>query len=211
MHCIFNERLITYGDGARHVRQLRECREGERYPFLSDNRATIHVINDTQYVARSSRGEVIAISDTFDTVLNRIKYGQFNAEINVIYNDETITLERYRELTAPTIYRLVMSDSDELGELVALDVYEKGEVVGDPLLFDRVYDAVYYILERQQSDEYYHVVRSKYRPHDAFGELGGLQDYEPTEKVAKLSHLITHITQERQRQREYIEQMEGDM
>lgn len=136
-----------------------------------------------------------------ETALKRIRYADPLADITVNYQDESMTLERYDELKAPILYRLIYSDSDKYGELVAMDIYEKGEAL-DVMVFDSLYKVADFIRERQQDDEYYYIARAKYlNDHEALAPLG-LYEYELNDKEKSYQRLRTTLNNIRKQQRE---------
>lgn len=202
MYCIFNERQFSnWNENGTHVRQFREDKDGERYPMLQDNSVVIEVEASDRYVAYTTSGEVIAASDVFSTVLSRIIHAQPSAYVEVLLEGKPVTLERYYELIAPTLYRVIYSESEEYGELVAMDIYEKGKA-SEAMLFDKLYDAVDYIKEQQQDDGYYYVAYRKGLEHDALSRLNGIDDYEMNDKERDYPHLRGMVTRIRRQQRE---------
>lgn len=202
MYCIYNEILYSNWNAAgTHIRQFREDAEGNRIAFLpQDNSVTIEVTKDSCFIAKTSRGEVIAVSDTISTVLSRINKADSLADVTVDYEGEVISLERYHELVAPTLYRIIYSNSEEYGELAVLDVYEKGEA-SDPLVFDSPYDVADFIKQRQVDDEYYYVAKSQALKHETIDSLG-IEEYDMSDKEKKYPHLRTMMDRIRKQQRE---------
>lgn len=202
MECIFNEtRYTNWNASGTHVRQWREDVEGNRLSFLPyDNAVNIEATNDGRYIATTSRGEVIAVSNEISTVLQRIIKADSLAEVMVEYGGESITLDRYYELIAPTLYRIIYSDSEEYGELITMDIYERGEA-SDVKVFDSLYDVADYIRKQQGDNGYYYVAKSQALTHEAIDSLG-IEEYEMTDKERQYQRLRTMMNRIRKQQRE---------
>lgn len=200
MYCVFNENRKGAFSGSVHIRQLKETEDGERSSMLRDNKAIIEVVADNHYIARGTNGEVIAISDIFVNVLARVKHAQRTATIDVVMDDETMSLESYYEMSAPKIYRLQYSTSVKHGELIAMSIFSKGKA-SDTVFYETIEDSLNYIAEVQVGDSYYYVATSNRRVLDEARERAlGMEYYEASDKERYFTQLKDDIQAMRRKQ-----------
>lgn len=199
MYCIYNESRINWRS-PRHIRQFKEDKNGTQRPVFRDNRALIDVMTDNRYTARATNGEVIAVSDIMANVIERIRYAQPTAIIDVNYHDERITLDRYYEIAAPAIYRIQHSNSVNHGELVAMNVYKDGKE-GDIKIFYDVEETLDFIEAKQRDDNNYYVFSTNKRVLEAARERQlGINQYEITDNQKDNEALKREIREIRREQ-----------
>lgn len=193
MFCVMNENRRGGFGGNVHIRQLKETEDGNRSPMLRDNRAIIEVVSDNYYIARATSGEVIGISDIFTNVLARINYAQTKATINVVMNGETLTLEQYHEISAPTVYRLQHSASQKHGVIVAMSIYRSGKT-SKSVFYDNTDEALDFIAEQQTGSNYYYVATGNRIVLNEVRERAlGMVHYEASDKERDFTQLKDEI------------------
>lgn len=101
MFCIYNENLIVLNN-ARHYRQFRETRDGDRLPVFPDGKAVIFIDSNGRYRVQSLDGEVVFIGcGGIDEAVDRVGYAQPDVEIEVIADGRRMTLEEYEKEREP--------------------------------------------------------------------------------------------------------------
>lgn len=200
MFCVMNENRRGGFGGNVHIRQLKETEDGNRSPMLRDNRAIIEVVSDNYYIARATSGEVIGISDIFTNVLARINYAQPKATINVEYQGEMMTLERYKEINAPDLWRIQLSTSEKHGELIAVDRFSEGES-SKVVIFKSLDEVMDEIVKFQADDNRYFIhSTSGIVKNELQQRRLGLETLDLTDNQSDNSHLKAFIAEVRREQ-----------
>lgn len=185
IYCIFSENLISYNE-IYHVRQLKEDREGNRYPLVRDGRAVIRV-KDGLYHGVINSGEVIAISDDIDEVINRLKRAERNIEIVVQHAGRELTVELYKLSKYSRVFRVAYSDTKNFGLIIAVDDFFDGYFSEIRLFYD--FDkAVDYIRRRGGKDGDYYVYSPRL-PEDFREAAGGKDTFDIPPQLATVNHL----------------------
>ncbi|WP_153017723.1 hypothetical protein [Caldibacillus debilis] len=97
MYCVYNENLIVLNN-ARHYRQFRETRDGDRLPVFPNDKAVIFMDSDARYRVQTEDGEVMFIGcGGIDEAISRIYYAQPYVEIEVIADGRHMTLEEFEQ------------------------------------------------------------------------------------------------------------------
>lgn len=98
MYCVYNENLIVLNN-ARHYRQFRETRDGDRLPVFPNDKAVIFIDSNDRYRVQSLDGEVVFIGcGGIDEAVDRVGYAQPGVEIEIIAADgRRMTLEEYEK------------------------------------------------------------------------------------------------------------------
>lgn len=185
IYCIYNENLIT-NHAIIHVRQLREDRDGNRYPLVRDGRAVIRV-KDGLYYGIINGAEVIAISDDIDEVERRLKRAERNIEIVVQQGNRELSPELYKLSKYSRVFRVAYSDTKYYGLIIAIDDFFGGDF-SEIRLFYEFNEAVNYIRSRGGKDADYYV----YSPRlpETFREAAGGKDtFDIPSELATVKHL----------------------
>ena len=172
------------------MRQIREDRDGNRYPLVRDGRAVIRV-KDGLYYGEINNGEVIAISDDIDEVINRLKRAESGIQIVVIKDGRELSVELYKLSKYSRVFRVAYSDTKAHGLIIAVDDFFDGYFSDIRLFYD--YDkAVDYIRRRGGKDGDYYV----YSPRlpETFREaVGGKDTFDMPPQLATVNHLKKSI------------------
>lgn len=185
IYCIFNENLIT-NHAIIHVRQLREDREGNRYPLVKDGRAVIRV-KDGLYYGIINDGEVIAISTDIDEVERRLKRAERNIEIVVIKDGRELSPELYKLSKYPRVFRVAYSDTKAYGLIVAIDDFFDGYFSEIRLFYD--YEKAINYIRSRGGDEGDYYVFSPRLPEDFREAAGGKDSADIPSELATVNHL----------------------
>src|SRR5690625_1964755 len=154
LYCVFNENLISLSN-AQHVRQLKEDRDGNRYPMLKDRQAIIRVKDDLYY-GEINNGEIIAITNDIDEAEKRLKRADSNVEITVRYDGRNFNVDSYKLTKLPRIFRVAYSEAGVRGLIIAIDDYFNGYYSNVQLFYD-VDEVIKYIRRRGGKDGDYYV------------------------------------------------------
>lgn len=188
---MINESLIQWGNQS-HVRQLRECVDGQRYPMFPAEVAYIE-LDDNLYVAKTARGDIIGISDNIHVVINRIRFAQPNVLIYV-RDGADIPIEEYLATLEPVIYRVTHGNSELSGQIIVLDYIKDGRH-SEIKMFDTAIQAERFIQRKQGDVDYYYVfVR---RPLVLGLDAGGLDYYELSKEQYTTTRLGKVLQEER--------------
>lgn len=199
LKCIFNETRRSALGGTKHIRQLSEDKDGNRLSMISDN--LVNIINKGGiYTAKTSNGESVAANEILFSVISRITYANPSAEINVEYEGDLITLDRFNEIHAPNIYRIQYSDSERHGVLITIDVYKQG-LASKPIIFETIDEALSHTEEQQGvNNRYYVATVNKLVQSELYYRKLGLETLEMTLNQADYTQLRSIIRDLRRKQ-----------
>lgn len=168
------------------MRQIREDRDGNRFPLVRDGKAVIRV-KDGLYYGIINGGEVIAISDDIDEVERRLKRAERNIEIVVQHAGRELTVELYKLSKYSRVFRVAYSDTKAYGLIVAIDDFFGGYFSDIQLFYD--YDkAINYIRRRGGKDGDYYVYSPRL-PEDFREAAGGKDSADMPPQLATVNHL----------------------
>lgn len=194
-----------------HVRQLKEDCDGNRYPLVKDGRAVIRVDEHAGlYYGEINNGEIIAISDDIDSVINRLKRAERNIEIVVQHAGRELTVELYKLSKYSRVFRVAYSDTKAHGLIIAIDDFFGGDFSNIRLFYD--YDkAVNYIRRRGGKDGDYYVYAARL-PQDFREAVGGKDTFDIPPQLATVKHLRQAIELRKKAgsHAAYIEQMKKE-
>ena len=185
MYCVFSENLISH-HAITHVRQLKEDRDGNRYPLVRDGRAIIRVKNGLYY-GEINDGEVIAISTDIDEVEQRLKRAERNIEIVVQQGNRELSPELYKLSKYSRVFRVAYSDTKAHGLIIAIDDFFGGDFSDIRLFYD--FDkATDYIRRRGGKGGDYYVYANRL-PQDFREAVGGKDTLDMPMELATVKHL----------------------
>ena len=197
LYCVFNENLVSLSN-AQHVRQLKEDRDGNRYPMLKDRQAIIRKKNGL-YHGIINGNETIAISDDVDEAEKRLKRADKDVEITVRYDGRNFNVESYKLTKLPRIFRVAYSEAGSHGLIIAVDDYWNG-YYSDVRLFYDVDKVIKYIRRRGGKDGNYYVYGRQ--PAEDFRErVGGIKALDVPELLRDTKHLKQAIEKRQKEER----------
>lgn len=168
------------------MRQIREDRDGNRYPLVNDGRAVIRVENGLYY-GEINNGEVIAISTDIDEVERRLKRAESGIQIMVQQGNRELSVELYKLSKYSRVFRVAYSDTKYYGLIIAVDDFFDGYFSEIRLFYD--FDkAVDYIRRRGGKDGDYYVYANRL-PQDFRETAGGKDTFDMPPQLATVKHL----------------------
>lgn len=197
IYCIFNENLISLSD-AQHVRQLKEDRDGNRYPMLKDRQAIIRV-KDGLYFGEINNGEIIAITNDIDEAERRLKRADSNVEITVRYDGRNFNVESYKLTKLPRIFRVAYSEAGDHGLIIAIDDYFDGNYSNVQLFYD-VDEVIKYIRRKGGKDGNFYVY-GRQPSKDFHEQIGGIRALDVPESLRDTKHLKQAIEKRQKEER----------
>lgn len=191
------------------MRQIREDRDGNRYPLVRDGKAIIRVENGLYYGIING-DEVIAISTDIDEVERRLKRAERNIEIVVQQGNRELSVELYKLSKYSRVFRVAYSDTKYYGLIIAVDDFFDGDF-SDIRLFYDFNESADYIRRRGGKDGDYYV----YSPRlpETFREAAGGKDtFDMPPQLATVKHLRQAIELRKKAgsNAAYIEQMKKE-
>lgn len=195
MYCVFNANMVI-SDGISHVRQMKEDKQGKRYPLAKNKQAIIRK-KDGLYYGIINKDEVIAISDDVETVYKRLSLVDRDIDIVIRHKNRSYkSIESYRAIYLPRIYRMSYSEAGGHDLIIALDYFKNGDYSRIHMFYD--FDDVIKFIKRKQRNDNNFIIFGR-RPSEQFDkEVGGLS-YLEVGKEYRTTRPLSQAVKERQR------------
>lgn len=188
MYCVFNENIITRNH-VQHVRQLKEDKQGKRYPLAKNKRAIIRK-KDGLYYGIINKNEVIAISDDVETVYKRLERVDRDIDITIRHKKRSYeTLEGYYNSLLPRVYRITSSNTEKHGFIIAMNFIKNNERSQIELFYSL--DDLYKRFSGLKNKNYY--VHIAHLPDVDKQRLGGIDALDIPDEFKDVSDLRATI------------------
>lgn len=188
MYCVFNENIIT-SNHVQHVRQLKEDKQGKRYPLSSDKQGVIRKKNGLYY-GIINKNEVIAISDDIEVVFKRLKRVDRDIDIDIRYKNRRYkTVESYYNSLLPRVYRITSSNTEKHGFIIAMNFIKNNEPSHVELFYSL--EELYKRFSGLKNQNYY--VHVAHLPDVDRTKLGGIEALDIPDEFKDISDLRATI------------------
>lgn len=188
MYCVFNENIITRNH-VQHVRQLKEDKQGNRYPLAKNKRAIIRK-KDGLFHGIINKNEVIAISDDVETVYKRLERVDRDIDITIRHKKRSYeTIESYYNSLLPRVYRITSSNTKNHGLIIALNSIKNNERSKVELLYSM--EDLYNRFDKLKNQNYY--VHIAHLPDVDKERLGGIEALDIPDEFKDISDLRATI------------------
>ena len=205
LYCVFNENIITR-NYIQHVRQLKEDKQGNRYPLAKNKRAIIRK-KDGLYYGIINKNEVIAISDDVETVYKRLERVDRDIDITIRHKKRSYeTLEGYYNSLLPRVYRITSSNTEKHGFIIAMNFIKNNEPSRVELFYSL--EELYERFDKLKNKNYY--VHIAHLPSVDKSRLGGIEALDIPGEWKDISDLraVIKARQKAGSHEEYIKQVE---
>ena len=208
MYCVFNENIITR-NYIQHVRQLKEDKQGNRYPLAKNKRAIIRK-KDGLYYGIINKNEVIAISDDVETVYKRLERVDRDIDITIRHKKRSYeTLEGYYNSLLPRVYRITSSNTEKHGFIIAMNFIKNNEPSRVELFYSL--EELYERFDKLKNKNYY--VHITHLPDVDKQRLGGIDALDIPDEFKDISDLraVIEARQKAGSHEAYIEKVKDEL